>query len=246
MVRKFNFTGRKKIPSKFISIQKISNGNSNYFIANLDLQKLGFPNDAFIYVEAYHNANFLRFNFGTIQNIKSPIDTSIDELPEIENVLFRVRVVDESTSHGRILGNAERIKPRNDLESGERESILPVKFENLKNQIWKITFDQDLPGPVLVFNNEKNFPGIRIRVQSDNNFFSLIFPAAIRTILTKMADEDKLDRDSDDWSAHWVQFSEDILGVSPTPSHDSPEIDNWIDEIVDSFCLKYNSINRIK
>jgi len=246
MLRKFNYTGRKKIPLKYISIQKLNNGFSNYFTANLTIETLGFPDEACVYIEAYFNANFIRFDFGKIKSIKSPIDTTLDELPSIEGIRFRLKIVDESESRGRILGKADNIKPTNELDDGQKESILPVKFTNLKNQIWKVEFDQDILGPVLVFNNEDNFPGIRTKIKTDPFFFSLIYPAAVRFVLNKMREEDKLDRDGDDWSSRWIQFSEDILGVTPTPSSaESPEIDNWIDEVVNNFCLKYKVLNRL-
>lgn len=246
MIRKFNYTGRKRIPQKLVRIHKFSNGQTNYFTASLALQNLGFPEHARIYVEAYLAANFVRFPFGTVSRPVTPADSSLDDLPGTDDISFRVKVVDESSNMGRIIAQADNIRANNDIDSGQKESILPVKYANIKHQIWKVEFDQDFPGPVLIFNNEDNFPGIRTKMKDDPHFFSLIYPTAIRIVLSKIIEEGYLERDSDEWYSRWIQFTEDVLGVSPTPSKDSPEVDNWIDEVVNSFCLKHRVLNRLK
>src|SRR5688500_6535444 len=110
MIRKFNYTGRRKIPAEAIKIQILKNADQKYFIVNADLQKFKFPSDSKIYVEAYFNLNTLRFDYGTIGEPHSPSNTSLEDLPTDDNILFRLKVVDESDSKGKILGKAERLK----------------------------------------------------------------------------------------------------------------------------------------
>lgn len=246
MIRKFNYTGRMRIPQKLVRIQKLTNGQTNYFTATLALENLGFPDHACIYIEAYLASNFVRFAFGTVGRSVTPSDSSLDELPGTDDISFRLKIVDESDKVGRIIAQADNLRATNETGSGQKQSILPVKYANLKHQVWKVEFDQDFPGPVLIFNNEDNFPGIRTRMRSDPNFFALIYPAAIRFVLSRMKEDDRFEKSADEWSSRWIQFTEDVLGVAPTPtSKDSPEVDNWIDEVINSFCMKYRVLNRL-
>lgn len=246
MIRKFNYTGRKKIPVNAINIRTFKSSGLHYFIANVDLRKYGFPADAKIYLEAYYNTNYQRFYYGTVGAPETPINTSLETLPADDNILFRIVVVDENESKGKILGKANGIKPENNLNGGAKESILPVRYDDLNYQIWKIEFDNGHPGPVLVFNNEANFPGIRTKVNSDPSFISLVYPAAIRFILNKMVEENLFDKDSGDWYVSWLNFFENVLGVFSTPqNNESANLNDWVEEVISSFCQKYKVINRL-
>ncbi len=245
MIRKYNYTGRKKIPVSLTEFNLLNLDGQPYFNANLKIANLGFPNHAKIYVEAYFNTSSLRFDYGTIEDIRQPLKTFIDELPNASEVKFRVKIVDESEDHGKILGKADRIKPLNKLDDGNRESILPVQFDNLQNQVWKVVFDEyGISGPVLVFNHEANVPGISEKIKKNFYFIALIYPIAIRIILDKI----KLNEvDEDDWSGKWIHFAESILGVINTPKSEEPASakEEWIDQVIESFCIKNNLINKI-
>jgi len=248
MIRKFNYTGRSKIPLSAVVISRFNNGYSHYFHAKIDLKRFKFPSHAKVYIEAYVKANNIRFNYGTVGNINAAQETTLDDLPSPEDALFQLKVVDESEHIGRILGIVKNIRPDNDLDDGQKDSILPVKFDNLNHHIWKVDFDRDMSGPVLVFNFEQNIPGIKLKLKNDPVFIALVYPAAIRFVLNQMAKENMLTKDSGDWSGNWIKFTESVLGIAITPeSNDNMvEVESWIDEVVNNFCLKYRIINRIK
>ena len=73
MQRRFNYTGRKRIHRKDVKFSIVSVVNEIAFDANLDgLRNYDLPRDAFVFVEAYRQTNWMRFYFGTIGAISSP------------------------------------------------------------------------------------------------------------------------------------------------------------------------------
>lgn len=245
MIRKYNYTGRRKIPKKRIVVRKHSNANNHYFSANIDIDDLAFPPSAKVYVEAVFKTNNLRFDFGNVGNIQYPSDTLLDELPNIDDVLFHLKVVDETETQGKILGISKNIHPETEASEGRKDSLLPVKFQDIGSQVWKIDFDNGVAGPVLVLNIERKIPGIKSKISSDPFFISLIYPTAIRFVFSVMIKDNRLDKSADDWTGNWLIFAEDVLGAMSPPEHNTPEIENWLDDVVNSFCQKYNVLNRI-
>jgi len=243
MIRKFNYTGRLKIPEKFTKIKIFETENSTYFNAYLDIKNLGFPGHANVFVESYFNANFLRFDYGTVNELKPPTNTFLNELPNIDQLRFRVKVIDNSNELHKIIGISDNIYPEGLLNDGVKKSILPVLFEDIGNQIWKVDFTGN--GPVLILNCEKNYPGIRNHIKSNPYFLGLIYPIAIRFILEKIILEDTFD--SEEWSLNWLTFTREILGIYPTPKDkDDPDIDNWKEDVINSYCVKFKLLENIQ
>ncbi len=94
MIRRFNYTGRIKIPKDRIriSLQKDMNGKS--FTAEIDLKGLKIPESAKIYIEPNYKGVYQRFSFGTVGHIQTPENTRLNELPETELVFFDISLVD--------------------------------------------------------------------------------------------------------------------------------------------------------
>ena len=112
MIRKFNYTGRKRIARSRVSIEIVpgTNGSAS-FEASIDLTGVNLPKSANVFVEAYRRSFFKRFSFGTVSQIRSPQDRSLGDLDPKSFAMFRIKVV-EPTGKGRILGVADKIIPR--------------------------------------------------------------------------------------------------------------------------------------
>ena len=66
MIRKFNYTGRKKIRRSDVRIDLLrDDDNRRYFNISLHLADLELPETARVYVEAYHRSGYQRYDFGT-------------------------------------------------------------------------------------------------------------------------------------------------------------------------------------
>jgi hypothetical protein len=240
MKRRFNYTGREKLTRDVIKIStnKI-NGKSKSISVNINLDKTKYPITTKIYLDANHKFERKRFDFGTVSQIKIPEDLSVSDLAYSENLMFRLMLVDESGEHGRIIAHADRIRAD---EDAEKKPILPVRFEDLGQQIWKLDFTGDEGGPVLCVNS--NIPAVENLVKTDSVFFMYVFPAAIREILTYMIFIDEVENQEEPpvtWHSDWLKYSKIVLPNEPIPNlepggREDDDVINWIDQVVEEFC----------
>ena len=123
MIRKFNYTGRKKIRRSNVQIDLLRsrNGHRQFNIA-LQLDDLALPANAHVYVEAYHRSGYQRFDFGTIAHRAIPSDRTLRKFANSALPLFRVKVVDKTAAHGRILAAVDKVRPQrvDDVSVGRR------------------------------------------------------------------------------------------------------------------------------
>jgi hypothetical protein len=242
MKRRFNYTGRKRILEKNISIvlQRNDHGAIESFKATINLAQLELPETAKVFVEAYYRTEQKRYDFGTVGGVKSPDDTSLSDLAYTENLRFRVLVVDAS---GKILASANKVKPVGELE----ESILPVDYVDLGKQIWRIVYEADEDGPVLQLN--RKIPQIETLSHSPEFIFH-VYPAVLREVLMHMIFIDTITNQEEPdtlWQEKWLKFSTETLGEAPpklyktSPDFDSDIAEAWVNDVVEEFCASKSS-----
>jgi len=244
MKRKFNYTGRKKIYREYISLflNRDNNGEIKSFSLDLDLEKMNFKQDYKIYVEAYNKTDVKRFDFGTMGKNLTPDDTSLSDIAYSKNIKFRILIVDETGKHGRIIAHADRITSETDIET---IPILPVDFEDLGNQVWKINFSDIEGAPILILN--RNIPNIETIPKTDPQFFMYIIPAIIREILFYIYFVEKIDSIQDpsiEWHKNWLNYAKQILPSENLPENNDnssqSEIIDWVDKVIEEFCYNYH------
>jgi len=250
MIRKFNYTGRKKIERNDISIHLVKDTTPHpYFDLKITASSEDFPDDAELFVEAYDRSSFMRFHCGTLKNPKFPEDRHLTEIHSTDAIHFRVKVVDPSTQHGKILAVADRLTSVGEsLEDTKHRSLLPVTYADLGKEIWKLDF-RDI-GPVLTVNNKIEDVNVTEIVKSSDLFFSLVYPSVLREILVRILviDETFEEDEPELWQNLWLTFVESLPEV--TKITDSREFINpdenqdfflkWIeDEVIPAFCRKY-------
>lgn len=241
MIRRLNYTGRKLIPHEklLINVRKIDGKRA--FNAELKLDALGFPGRSKIYIEPYYKSSYMRFDFGTIEKISQPSINYLSDIPETEQVLFRVKVVDVEEKNGRLLGLAERVSPKSsEIETIGRTPLLPVDFsKELGYQIYQIFFDEEGNRVILEINSKvENGPEF-IR---SNEFKSLILPGIVRLIAERIKYQD-YDPESTRWGDVWLKFFYTKLNVEEKPEYDQYNegiIDEWIESLVNTFCRKFD------
>ena len=247
MIRKFNYTGRKKINHSDISISIFQDGQIRSFNARINFELLGLNPYAAVYIESYYQFYSMRFGCGTVERFAVPADTSLSDMPVSDHILFRVIVVDETGLHGKLLAYAEQLKPSDyEDETANRKSLLPVEFGiDLGQQVWKMSFTG--PVPVLCINRKLDH---RRDLVKSYEFISLVFPAVIREIMTKITREyPDYGEEDDHWSCLWYQFAKRTLGVYDLPAAEEVADEDyleWVDEVAESFCRKNNIVNRFK
>lgn len=245
MIRRFNYTGRKKIPRSRIRIRVADEGGRRRFDAELDLDGLGLPAPALLFVEAYYRAAFRRFAFGTVGDPRSPAERWLDGIP-VSSPLFRVKVVARENGVARILAAADRVVPEtSDRQDEARQSLLPVDFEDLGDRVWTLDLDSDWPRLCL----NSRLEGIREAARSGPEFLTLVYPEVFRAILTRALQEDRFDPDcddDDDWGTLWLRFACRELGRPQPPRGSDAEALQWVDEAVNAFCARYTVAERFR
>ena len=249
MIRKFNYTGRKKIGKDRVLITLSENNGVKRFDVKLDLNDLNLPKDAKIYIDAYFKMSSKRYDFGKVGKVEPPVNSDLHNIYIDDTVYFRIKIVDESKNIGLILADCDNIIPVDvDEEETEKQSILPVRKADLGDMIWELEFSGN--SPILKVN--KDIPNIKSIVKNDKGFISLVYPAIIREILHHiLIIEEYSDpwEDDDDRFCQWLQFSYKFTNTIPpniNKDNQEDEIDNydeineWINEVVRLFAKKNN------
>lgn len=250
MIRRFNYTGRRRIERSDVSVTlRAGNNDVPEFDLNLNLARLQLPGSAKIYVEAYYRTSWMRFSCGIAEKIEYPPDRRLTEIDRGSTVYFRVLVVDETGVHGRIVASVDGIRP---LQPGEKEdkrrSLLPVNLTDLGQEVWRLRFEP--ADPVLEVNNR--IPEVQNRLQRDPVFLAMVYPAVIRQVLEHGIFVEGLDDDdeAETWQARWVRFSRNLVPFE-VPSLVQEEAENnrelildWIDQVARAFCAKFKVLDE--
>lgn len=200
------------------------------------------PEDARVYMEAMCAGSTVvqRFDFGRVGDLCSPPDRRITELTG-ENVFFALKVVDRSQRIGRILGIAENVRPENADKNSTagRKSILPIEAAPLGQRVWDVRFTDH--SACLIVNDE--IPGLKERLRWDATLYSVIYPAVIRQVLTRVIEENvDADEDSESWPVLWAKFARGLHPVQasvPKPDDEQEEKDEWLEAVVEAFAQSH-------
>lgn len=253
MKRLINSTGRKKIDLENIIIRMedgVEPGSPRSFKAHIKIpENLRLDRNARVYLEPYVRSSSMRFDFGTIGRITHPSETILSELDAGRDVLFRLRVVDESGHIGRILAAANEIRPRYEAdESVGRRSLLPLVSIDLGEELWKVSVNGTAL-PVLQINNR--VPGLREKLLDDAVLQGSVYPHALRTVLNYIVFDDPGDEETG-WIKDWKAFTEELRGEEwPEefdPQDDKDRLDQFIDETVECYCehFMFATVAKIK
>jgi hypothetical protein len=248
MIRKFNYTGRKRIARSRVSVEIISGKNGVVsFEASIDLTGLNLPKSARVFVEAYRRSYFKRFSYGTVSRLKPAADRSLGDLDPRALAMFRIKVV-EAGGRGRILAVADKLIPRREEdEPANKVCLLPVDFADLGQSIWRLDLEGEWPSLQL----NAQIDDIREIARSDAHFLSLVYPEVVRQVFHKIVvEEDHTDTetDPDDWMSQWLTFAR-VLGVKQLPpsGESEPILQDklkWIDDTVEAFCTRNKILER--
>ncbi|PTL77015.1 hypothetical protein [Vitiosangium sp. GDMCC 1.1324] len=235
MIRRFNYTKRRRIDPERVFIRLIRNPNGPpSFDARIDLSGARFPADASVFVEAYYKSSYMRFPYGTVGRIVPEPERDLKEFDRDSTVFFRVKIVDRSERVGKLLAELDDINPVEAGSEGDtRYCILPVSFGELGQEIWRLKLDETRP--VLEVNR---LDGMEEYVRSSPMFLSLVYPAVIREVLQHLllVEEEEIADDDTTWRGHWMRFSKHY-NPEPVPSieEDSYLRREWIERVVRRF-----------
>lgn len=237
MIKRVNFTGRRRIPQACVDIE-VFDGAPRSFRALIDLSQSKLPEDAKVFLEAMSAGSSVvrRYDFGRVGAIEDPADCALEGI-EGKNVFFALKVVDEAEQLGRILGIAENIRP---ARSGQqtasgRQGILPIDERPLGQDLWTVDFGEH--DVTLIVNSE--IPNLKDRMRWDATIFPLVYPQLVRMVLTEAIEQGDADEEEDDrWPSMWLRFG---ITLHPerkkAPAKADGDVDwrEWVDDVVDAF-----------
>jgi hypothetical protein len=247
MIRRFNYTGRERIATDQVSIRLTPRSPLRSFEVQVSLGDKHLPPNAAVYLEAFEKTAIMRFGLGTVANISQPPeeDRQLVEFEGSDAFNFRVKVVDVSSYRGRILAESATIKPTFPEEREQkRRSLLPVRYCDIGEQVWKVEFPASTQDPMELLVNNR-IPDRTAFVQSPE-FASLAMPSVLREILVCVLVSEnhrELD-DSSDWKCNWLQFAKAFAGTGFPAEGDQEGAYEWVDGVVDSFCKKHRIYSR--
>lgn len=231
MIRRFNYTRRRRIPPGRVRIRLRNPATPEMsFDADLRLADLALPRASRIFVEAYYKSSYMRFPFGTIESIAPPADRRLADIERGTLVMFRVKVVSTDGTAGRILAEIDRLAVTPEDAPAGRYSLLPVAYKDLGQQVWRLEFGNDRP--VLEVNN--TIDGIADMVLRDGRFAGLVFPAVVEQILTHILIRDEHDdiEDAADWRSLWLRFAMNFHPIDPSENSSDDAREAWIQDAV--------------
>jgi hypothetical protein len=242
MIRKFNFTGRKRIQRTRVRVDLRRDGDGQRcFDISLSLDGMALPAEAHVYVEAYHRTAYQRFDCGRVAGLRIPEDRRLLRFSETMRPLFRVKVVDRSRGVGRILAAVDKVRAvgGDDLPA-DSQSLLFVEYDDLGNAIWQLDLDGDWP----VLRLNRNADDIGLVASSDRRFLPLVYPEVFRQILVRvlLIDEHSDPYCDDDWPSLWLQLACSLPGVGSPPDRGRSDQGAWIDKAVESFSGNYRML----
>lgn len=239
MKRTFNYTGRRKIDRKDVSITLRQTNGNWWFEADLKLADYRFPPNAEVWVEAYRQNLWMQWAWGTVSALRPPVDRKLSEFDEPDGILFRVRVVQPpGPEHHKLLGEADGIPfvKGGEKDDRRRHLIVPIP-DALDQQLWKINFESDPPS--LLVNKDAK-PSWKEMARSPQ-FIALVYPEVLRQILARVLIDEKWSEDEDEtcWQTDWMKFARNLGGLSPLPAADlEQDRRNWIEEAVAALCRR--------
>lgn len=239
MKRTFNYTGRQKIERSDVSITLRQQNNVWTFDADLRLDEYRFYGKAEVWLEAYRQNLWMQWPWGTVSDVRAPIDRKLLEFGVPDGLLFRVRVVQPpGQEHHKLLGEADHIPfiKAGEADDHRRHLLEPVP-DALDQQLWKLNFESD-PPQLLVNKDAK--PGWKEMARSPH-FIALVYPEVFRRLLSKALLDDEWAEDDEDsgWQSDWVSFAKNLGGLGKLPSSEmKTDREAWIEEAVATFCRR--------
>lgn len=237
MIRRFNYTDRIKLLRRDVKITLREENGKFTFDADLTaLSDYDVPPESLVFVEAYRQANWMRFNFGQVGAITVPKERDLSQFETPDALLFRVKVTPDGDIHT-LLAEADRIPlARPEQDESNRKPLLPVKGQKLGDEIYRLDFSDNRP--LLLINSEA---GNYANIGRSPAFMSLVYPSVFREILNRvlLVEKHEDDANQDDWKSQWLKFAglHPGLGELPGPE-DIDGRSDWIDKAVAGFAKK--------
>ena len=244
--RTFNYTGRARILREDIDVAIGPTVDGHLALqASLELDAYDFPPESAIVLEVSRRTNFARLDWGTVQEPGHSTEALLEDFATADGIRIRIKVIAPedgggSTGAGRILAEADNIRPKADhnqeIASGSLLDVIPKAME----EAWRLECSTEAV-PVL-FVNDVLGGAMRSFVRSDA-FVALVLPEVLRKVMTHIVIEDGSDvwENADSWQEEWMSMSRALPGVPAPPTIEGDDVEEaelWIENLVRVFARR--------
>lgn len=244
MRKRIRLTDRRQLYPSSVNVTMHYTGRSN--AVGLTIVKpqdfVQFPKSARIRLRLTENKFSETLEFGTLDNpkVSADLDYRYFRAPSCQ-----LRIVDsDSELRGRLLGSTNPWTLSSD-DQGTKESantsILLFLPQRLDQFVWKLDV-RDCDYPVVYIN--ENIPISREWVKTDPVFLSCVLPEIVRQVFEEMF---KVRAHlGQDWARDWLNWADTLIpGRTLPPDGDVVRQEQWISDLLDSFCRKHKLLARL-
>ena len=246
MLRRFNYTGRTRIHREDVQISLNETDNALTFDVDLEgLRNYKLPVQSSIYLEAYRQTNWMRFEFGSVGAPIPPKDRRLTQFDSPEGIKFRLKVISADGTH-KIHAEADAIPLiTSNKEAATRKSLLPVKPQDLGSEIYRLDFDGG--SPLLLINK---VIGSYNDVCLSPPFIALVYPTILREVLLRILVIEGFNDETlpESWHADWLKLACKLpgIGAPPEQSDDQDSKLDWINKAVASYAKSISSLDKFQ
>jgi hypothetical protein len=194
------------------------------------LRKLNLPRSARIFLEAMHQAIYMRFDYGTVGFFRSPDNCQLTEFYDGAPVRFRLKIVDSDDSPGKVLADCNDIRPlRDDDDASSKQPLVPVHVVGgMGQRIWRVAWGSNNE-PILELN--QNCSNVKESITGNPLFYSLVMPAVFEEITTRIFRENLEGDAVDRWKSFFYEFQVDEF----PPEEDEVGRIQWLRDATDNY-----------
>ncbi|MCH2026273.1 MAG: hypothetical protein MK172_11075 [Verrucomicrobiales bacterium] len=248
--RSFNYTKRKRLGNSDFELSLFENSSSpSEFELSIPEDDNEIPDHFQIIVDAYRGSKVMRFGMGTWGKRNELKRQRLTAFDPGENVMFRIKIVDDLDSKRRIAMWRDQIKARSHSQDGNvTKSILPVHPRDLGSIGWKLDWANPARPELQVNSKISEAQDVTSIVKNDPDFAILVFPEVIRQALTKLLKDD-IEDDTERQENEWFQFGAQLAGIeAPSMEEDDDayerESDDWVSDVTEAFGKNFELVKR--
>lgn len=258
MKSSLNYTGRVKLDySKFaLNIYDNENGPSEVGLVLNKRVITGIRETAITRLEAYRGPRMMQFNLGQWRYPSDEKRFLLSEFSPGEPLFFRIKIIDEDDARHPIKAWRDKIRPAEYDENGQKKkSALDVLPEDLRHIAWKIDWSEETEPLLLVNSRISDAREVTSIVARDPDFAALVFPQALREILTRLLrtiPDSGADEEESAPQNKWMIFASSLVGrwFDEVEGEEidirNERIDSWVEDVVQAFGKELDLVAKYK
>lgn len=237
MRRRIRLTGRKQLARSAVTIRIVTVGDRRVLTLRINDPKFqkAFPFDARILLRLQENKFVELVDLGTIGDPKL--------MAEFNHQAFsapacQLRVASSSPEkYGLLLGSTDSWTLLDDEQKGDaaRRGILLFLPAKTAPRAWKLDIrDDDYP----IVQIDERIEDARTWAKTNPVFVNTVLPAILRELFDYILQQGE--SGASDWTADWLSWADTLMpGSKPPFGGDYVERRDWLDRLMESFCLRH-------